>query len=83
MSPRIPHITGVQIVRALRRVGWYPDYQRGSHVYLKHQEHPNMRVNDQAQNTPIDFEASRIKYRGVSRVAVARSNLHEKIHDYS
>ena len=44
MSPRLPHITGIQVIRVLRRAGWYPDHQRGSHVYLKHPNFPKMRV---------------------------------------
>ncbi len=44
MSPRLPHITGIQVIRALRGAGWYPDHQRGSHVYLKHSDHPGKRV---------------------------------------
>jgi predicted RNA binding protein YcfA (HicA-like mRNA interferase family) len=36
MSPKLPRITGAEVIRALRRAGWYFDYQRGSHVYLKH-----------------------------------------------
>lgn len=44
MSPKLPHITGGQVIRALRSGGWFPDHQRGSHVYLKHPNHPGKRV---------------------------------------
>ncbi len=44
MSPKLPHITGTQVIWALRRAGWYVDHQRGSHVYLKHPDHPGRRV---------------------------------------
>ena len=44
MSPKLPHITGVQVIRALRHAEWYLDHQRGSHVYLKHPDHPGRRV---------------------------------------
>ena len=44
MSPRLPHVTGAQVIRALRRAAWYPDHQRGSHVYLKHPDYPGKRV---------------------------------------
>jgi predicted RNA binding protein YcfA (HicA-like mRNA interferase family) len=41
MSPKLPRITGAEVIRAFRRAGWYLDYQRGSHVYLKH---PNQKI---------------------------------------
>jgi predicted RNA binding protein YcfA (HicA-like mRNA interferase family) len=44
MSPKLPHITGAEVVRALRRAGWYRHHQRGSHVYLKHPSYPGLRV---------------------------------------
>jgi len=44
MSPKLPRITGVIVVRALRRAGWYLDHQRGSHVYLKHPDYTGRRV---------------------------------------
>lgn len=44
MSPRLPRITGAEVIRALRRAGWYIHYQRGSHVYLKHPDYPEKRV---------------------------------------
>ena len=44
MSPKLPHITGAEVSRTLRRAGWYIDHQRGSHVYLKHSDHPGKRV---------------------------------------
>lgn len=36
MSPRLPRITAVELLRALKRVGWQPVRQSGSHVTLKH-----------------------------------------------
>lgn len=44
MTPRLPRITGVEVIRALRRVGWYTERQKGSHVHLRHADHPGMRV---------------------------------------
>ncbi len=44
MSPRLPHITGAEVIRALQRAGWYPYHQRGSHVYLRHPSYPGLRV---------------------------------------
>ncbi len=36
MSPRLPRITAVQLLRALRRDGWEQVRQSGSHVTLQH-----------------------------------------------
>ena len=38
--PRMPRVTGVDVVRALRSLGWIVAAQRGSHVQLKHPERP-------------------------------------------
>ena len=35
MSPKLPRITGKQLIRALERAGYLQHRQRGSHVYLK------------------------------------------------
>ncbi len=36
MSPKLPRITATELLRALRRDGWYVHRQRGSHLVLKH-----------------------------------------------
>lgn len=36
--PRLPRLTGAQLVRALQRLGWVVVVQRGSHVQLRHPE---------------------------------------------
>ena len=36
MSPRLPRITAVELLRALKHAGWQPVRQSGSHVTLKH-----------------------------------------------
>ncbi len=33
-------ITAAELVRALRRDGWYPDHQTGSHLFLRHANKP-------------------------------------------
>ena len=40
MSPKLPRITAVQVLRALRRDGWQQIRQSGSHVTLKHPQKP-------------------------------------------
>ncbi len=44
MSPKLPRITGAEVIRALRRAGWYIQHHHGSHAYLRHTEHPGMRI---------------------------------------
>jgi predicted RNA binding protein YcfA (HicA-like mRNA interferase family) len=34
--PRMPRVTGAEVLRALRSLGWVVAAQRGSHVQLKH-----------------------------------------------
>lgn len=34
--PRMPRVTGAEVLRALRSLGWVVVTQRGSHVQLKH-----------------------------------------------
>ncbi len=36
MSPRLPVLSGQQLVKALGRAGWEVSRQRGSHVRLHH-----------------------------------------------
>jgi predicted RNA binding protein YcfA (HicA-like mRNA interferase family) len=36
MSPKLPRITATELLRALRRDGWQPARQSGSHMTLKH-----------------------------------------------
>ncbi len=43
MSPRgqrLPQVKATDVVRALKRVGWYEVSQTGSHLRLRHDEHP-------------------------------------------
>jgi predicted RNA binding protein YcfA (HicA-like mRNA interferase family) len=44
VSSRLPRVTGRDVLRALRRVGWYEHHQEGSHIFLRHPDHPGMRV---------------------------------------
>ena len=40
MSSRLPVVTAEQLRRALVRAGWYEVRQTGSHLRLRHDEHP-------------------------------------------
>ncbi len=35
---RLPRITASELLRALRRDGWYPDRQKGGHIQMRHPE---------------------------------------------
>ena len=37
-------VPGDRLVRALGRAGWYRDHQVGSHVTLRHLEHPGKKL---------------------------------------
>ena len=45
MSLRLPRATGEQVLRALKRVGWYEHHHTGSHLFLRHADRPGMRVD--------------------------------------
>jgi predicted RNA binding protein YcfA (HicA-like mRNA interferase family) len=42
----LPAISGRDVVKALRRVGYEPDHRRGSHIVLRHVDPPNRRLTD-------------------------------------
>ena len=44
MSPRLPRVTGRDVLRALAHTGWSVHHVEGSHHYLRHPDHPGMRV---------------------------------------
>ncbi|HEX5758274.1 MAG TPA: type II toxin-antitoxin system HicA family toxin [Thermoanaerobaculia bacterium] len=41
---RLPSISGAEAIRAFERLGYKVDYQRGSHVVLRHLEPPHRRL---------------------------------------
>ena len=41
---QIPLISGREVVKALRRIGYEPDHQRGSHIVLRHVDPPHRRL---------------------------------------
>lgn len=40
MSPKLPRITSQELLRALKRTGWEPIRQTGSHLHLAHPARP-------------------------------------------
>jgi predicted RNA binding protein YcfA (HicA-like mRNA interferase family) len=51
---RLPQVTAVQVVRALKKAGWYEVRQSGSHLRLRHDERPeDLTVAMHAGDVPI------------------------------
>jgi predicted RNA binding protein YcfA (HicA-like mRNA interferase family) len=41
---QLPRISGREVVKALRKIGYERDRQRGSHIVLRRTAHPHRRV---------------------------------------
>lgn len=63
MSGALPVISGAQLIRALKRLGWEVVRQRGSHVRLRHPERHSSLV------VPLHQELKRGTLRGILRDA--------------
>ncbi len=44
MSPKLPRINAIELLRALKRDGWQPVRQSGSHMTLRHDTKPGIVV---------------------------------------
>lgn len=42
--PKLPIISGVEVVKALLKIGYQVDHQTGSHIILRHKEEPHRRL---------------------------------------
>ncbi len=42
--PRIPTMSGLQVVKALAKIGYETDHQTGSHIILRHKQYPYRRL---------------------------------------
>ncbi len=42
--PKLPVVSGIDIVKALARIGWELDHQTGSHMILRHRDPPHRRI---------------------------------------
>lgn len=42
--PKLPVVSGVEVVKALAKIGWEFDHQTGSHMILRHREPPHRRL---------------------------------------
>jgi predicted RNA binding protein YcfA (HicA-like mRNA interferase family) len=41
---RLPQLSGREVVRALRKLGYEKDHQRGSHIALRQSSYPHRRI---------------------------------------
>lgn len=41
---KLPSVSGRELVKALAKIGYRQDHQRGSHIILRHQNPPNRRL---------------------------------------
>jgi len=44
LSPSLPVLKAREVVTALERAGFFIHHSTGSHVQLKHREHPELRI---------------------------------------
>ncbi len=42
--PKLPLISGQQVIKALAKIGYELDHQTGNHVILRHKEPPHRRL---------------------------------------
>jgi predicted RNA binding protein YcfA (HicA-like mRNA interferase family) len=63
VTPRLPVVSGAQLIRALERRGWQVIRQRGSHVRLRHPDHQTFLV------VPLHKELKRGTLHGILRDA--------------
>ncbi|MGI0068866.1 MAG: type II toxin-antitoxin system HicA family toxin [Nitrosopumilaceae archaeon] len=42
--PKIPVVSAIKIIKVLVKVGYETDHQTGSHIILRHREHPYRRL---------------------------------------
>jgi len=42
--PKLPVLSGIEVVKALKKLGYKPDHQTGSHIILRQDIEPHRRV---------------------------------------
>lgn len=42
--PKLPVVSGKDVIKALSKIGYEVDHQKGSHVVLRHKEYPYRRL---------------------------------------
>lgn len=74
MSPKLPAVSGKQVIAALEREGWYVKRVRGSHHVLRHPTIPDAIPVPVHGNRPIKRGtlASILRATGISREAFGK-----------
>lgn len=68
MSQRLPRITAVELVRALKRAGWQELRQTGSHLHLTHSDRTGVVLT-------VAVHAGRIVPLGTLRAILSQAEL--------
>ena len=62
MSPKLPVVSGTQLVKAFGKIGYYIRAQQGSHIHLRHPTKPPLTI-------PNHKEIARGTLRAIMRQA--------------
>ena len=54
--PKLPVVSGVDVVKALAEIGWELDHQTGSHVILRQRDSPHRRLTVQGREAGLTVE---------------------------
>jgi predicted RNA binding protein YcfA (HicA-like mRNA interferase family) len=68
MSQRLPVLTPTKVIRALQKAGFYIHRQTGSHIQLKHNDKPELRITVpyHSHDLPVTILHSIIKQAGLT-----------------
>ena len=50
---KVPQIKGDRLVSALRKAGWYIDRTHGSHVIMRHENRPGIKIVVPVHGKPV------------------------------
>jgi predicted RNA binding protein YcfA (HicA-like mRNA interferase family) len=62
--PKLPVVSGVEVAKALAKIGYEVDHQTGSHLILRQKEHPHRRIT-----VPMHREIAKGTLRAIIRQA--------------
>jgi len=62
--PKLPVVSGVEVAKALAKIGYEVDHQTGSHLILRQKEYPHRRIT-----VPMHREMAKGTLRAIIRQA--------------
>lgn len=62
--PKLPVVSGVEVAKALAKIGYKVDHQTGSHLILRQKEYPHRRIT-----VPMHREIAKGTLRAIIRQA--------------